>query len=35
MTYSDPEPDVIGRKIFLVTVIAAIVFATAAYIIVS
>ncbi len=35
MAYSDSEPELIGRKVFLLTVIAAIAFATAAYIIVS
>jgi hypothetical protein len=35
MAYSDPDPTVIGRKIFLVTLVASIVFASAAYLIVS
>ena len=35
MAYSDPDPQVIGRKLFLLTVVGAIVFAAAAYILVS
>jgi len=35
MAYSDPDPEVIGRKIFLVTVVSALVFAAAAYVLVS
>ena len=35
MAYSDPDPEVIGRTIFLVTLVSAIVFASAAYFLVS
>lgn len=35
MAYSDPDPTAIGRKIFLVTLAAAIVYAAAAYLLVS
>lgn len=35
MAYSDPEPEVIGRKLFIATVVSALVFATAAWVLVS
>jgi hypothetical protein len=35
MAYSNPDPEAIGRKVFIATVVSAIVFATAAYILVS
>jgi hypothetical protein len=35
MAYSDPDPTAIGRKVFLVTLVAAIVYAAAAYLLVS
>jgi hypothetical protein len=35
MAYSDPDPTAIGRKVFLVTLVSAMVFATAAYLLVS
>jgi hypothetical protein len=35
MAYSDPDPESIGRKIFLVTLVSAMVFASAAYLLVS
>lgn len=35
MAYSDPDPTAIGRKTFLATLVGAIVFATAAYLLVS
>ena len=35
MAYSDPEPEVIGRKIFLITAVSAVAFAAIAYILVS
>jgi hypothetical protein len=35
MAYSDPDPEVLGRKLFLMTLVSALVFAAAAYMLVS
>lgn len=35
MAYSDPDPEHLGRKLFLITFVSAVAFAAAAYILVS
>ena len=35
MAYSDPDPEQLGRKIFFITFVSAVAFASAAYILVS